>query len=471
MRATAARLALLAALVVTLLLPGAALAADPAPSPAPGPSPATPILGLTGGGIVGGSGPAWLVPTVTDGQASLWVAAGAGDGGRTVGFRVDPVPAGWHFASGNVIGRAVGLSFGWDAGAPDAVVGVVALDADGQASAPAHLQLVPFATAPLVGDADFDGPAVPVGFTPTLTWRESDGRGQGIASRAVSGEHASPTPAGCPTEGWTPDGEAIALDVLSLLTDDPAAAAAGHAVPGPAVTAQLPLPGLTAGCHRFRIEVVDALGQTAEAASPVLLVEPPSPPAPPWNGKLDLFRPLAFVAQATSTWCVAAAALMMKNLVLGRADRSAASQKALISWAQRYDGIAETVGTNAVGWAAVLDRWSGADYEPLYLKSFEDALWTAAARIARTGKPVGIIVGGGTHAWVLHGFVAPANPALGPTTISDVFVSGPLYAPRGRSYDPAPDTRLSVSELRRAWRALGAGYDNAGTWVVVAPIR
>jgi len=189
MRATAARLALLAALVVTLLLPGAALAADPAPSPAPGPSPATPILGLTGGGIVGGSGPAWLVPTVTD------------------------------------------------------------------------------------------------------------------------------------------------------------------------------------------------------------------------------------------------------------------------------------------GWAAVLDRWSGADYEPLYLKSFEDALWTAAARIARTGKPVGIIVGGGTHAWVLHGFVAPANPALGPTTISAVFVSGPLYAPRGRSYDPAPDTRLSVSELRRAWRALGAGYDNAGTWVVVAPIR
>jgi hypothetical protein len=472
-----ARLALVVALVATLLLPGAAIAADPAadPSPSPGPLPAPPALTLTGGGIVAGSGAAWFIPTATDGQASLGVDAG--DAGRTVGFQVDPVPAGWHLASGVINGRTVGFSFSWDAGAPDAVVAIAALDADGQASARAYLQLVSVAAPPLVGDAALDAPAIPVGFTPDLTWRESDGRGQGIARRVVSGEHAAPTLAGCPTEGWAPDADTVALDALALLTDDPAAPPAAREVPDPAVTARLPLPGLPAGCHRFRIQVIDALGQTADAVSPVLLVgpspappSPPSPPSPAWSGKLDLFRSAAHVTQATSTWCIAAAALMMTNLALGRADRSAAIQAAFIAWAQKYDGLSGTVGTNAFGWTAILDRWSGADYEALYFGSFEAALRTAAVRIARTGKPVGIIVDGGKHAWVLHGFVAPANPARRPTTVRAVFVSGPLYSRRSRGYDPRPDTRLSLSDLRRFWRPLGAGYDNAGRWVLIAPV-
>ena len=472
-----ARLALVGALVAALLFPGAALGADPAPdpSPSPGPPPASPVLTLTGGGIVGGSGPAWFVPTATDGQASIGVVARDAD--RTVGFQVDPVPAGWHLPSGVVNGWTLGFSFSWDAGAPDADVAIVALDADGQASAPAYLHLVSVAAPPHVGDAALDGPAIPVGFTPALSWRESAGRGPGITRRAVSAEHAAMTPAGCPTEGWAPDAGTIALEALSLHTDDPAAAPAAREVPGPAVTARLPLPGLTAGCHRFRVVVIDALGQAADAVSPVLLVSPrpasaPTPaPRPTWTGRLNLFRPAAFVTQATPSWCIAAAALMMTNLALGRAERSTAAQATFITWAQKYDGLPGTVGTNAFGWTAILDRWSGADYEALYPASFEAALRIAAVRIARTGKPVGIIVGGGTHAWVLHGIVAPADPAKRRTTISAVYVSGPLYSPRRRGHDPAPNTRLSVSQLRRFWRPLGAGYDNAGQWVLVAPVR
>lgn len=469
------RLALAATLVVALLFPGAALAADPTPgpSPVPGSPPAPPVATLAGGGIVGGSGPVWFVPTATDGHAGLWVVAGDVD--RTVGLQVDPGPAGWHFTSGVINGRSVGFSFSWDAGAPDAVVAIVALDADGQASAPTYLQLVSVAAPPLVGDAALDAPAIPVGFTPTLSWRDNDGRGQGIARRTVSGEYAAPTSAGCPTEGWAPAPESVALDELWLATDDPAAPPGAREVPGPAVTARLPLPGLPAGCHRFRVEVTDALGQTAEAVSPVLLVEPPPAPAatrrPTWTGKLNLFRSSAFVTQATSTWCIAAAALMMTNLALGRAERSAAAQATFITWAQKYDGLSGTVGTNAFGWTAILDRWSGADYEALYPTSFEAAVRIAAARIARTHKPVGIIVGGGTHAWVLHGIVAPADPAKGRTTVRAVYVSGPLYSSRSRGYDPAPNTRLSVSQLRRSWRPLSAGYDRAGRWVLVAPVR
>jgi hypothetical protein len=162
---------------------------------------------------------------------------------------------------------------------------------------------------------------------------------------------------------------------------------------------------------------------------------------------------------------------MMTNLALGRAERSTAAQATFIAWAQRLDGLAGTVGTNAIGWEAILDRWSGADYEAFYPTTFESALRIAAERIARTHKPVGIIVGGGTHAWVLHGFVAPADPSKRRTTIRAVYVSGPLYSPRSRGYDPAPNTRLSTSGLRRFWRPLSAGYAKAGRWVLVAPVR
>ena len=104
--------------------------------------------------------------------------------------------------------------------------------------------------------------------------------------------------------------------------------------------------------------MTNAFGQTANTVSPALLVEslsaplsaPSSPPPATWSGKIDLFRPMAYVIQATSSWCIPAAALMMTNLALGRADRSATIQEAFIAWAQKYDGLTSTVGTNAYGW-------------------------------------------------------------------------------------------------------------------------
>jgi hypothetical protein len=469
-----ARLAFVAAMLAALLVPGSALAADPVPDQAPvfGPPVATPVVSLTGGGIAPGSGPAWFVPTATAGQASLEIAAGDAD--QPAGYQVDAFPAGWSWSFGESLGAGVILNINWDAGAPDALVTIEAWDVDGNVSAPAYLQLVSVAAPMLVGDVAWGSPEVPAGSAPTLSWREGDGRGQGIAGRIVSGEHAAPVAGGCPTEGWAPDADTIALDALSLFSFAPSAVPVAQEVPDPAITAQLPLRGLSAGCHRFRVEIVDTLGQTAAAVSPALLVEPAGAASltpTPWGGVLDLFRPSAFVTQATSTWCVAAAALMMTNLVLGRADRSAVIQSSFITLAQKYDGLSSTVGTNAVGWAAVLSRRSGVRYEALFLDSFADALQVAAARMSRTGKPVGIIVNGGTHAWVLHGVVAQTDPSREPTTVSAVFVSGPLYSPGGGSYDPPPDVRLSVRDLQRVWRPLGPGYDNAGTWVVVAPVQ
>ena len=470
------RLALVV-VVVALLFPGAVLATDA--SPVVSPPPETPALNLAGGGVMAGPGSAWFVPTVAGGQARLEIAARDAD--RTVGFRVEPAPLGWHLDSGIVDGLSALFDLRWDPGSADAAVAVVAVDAAGQTSAPAYLWLISVAVPPLLGDATFDAAAIRVDESAVLAWRESDGEGQGIARRSVSGEHAAPTPTGCPGGSWTPDLEPIPLEALSLMPDDPAAAPAApdaapgpadaaRQIPGPALTARLALPDLPAGCHRFRIELVDSLGQTSDAASPALLVGPlPVAPSRRWTGSLDLFRRSAFVTQATPTFCIPAAALMMTNLALGRAVRSGATQRVFDTWAQRFDGLAGTFGTNAYGWTAILDRWSGADYETLYLNSFEAALRTAVARVARTRKPVGIIVNSGTHAWVLHGFVSPADPSRQQTTVRAVFVSGPLYRRGSRGYDPAPDTRLSVSLLRRFWRPLGTGYGNAGKWVLIVP--
>jgi hypothetical protein len=483
-RAAPARLALVAALVVGLLLPGTALGADPAPEPVL--PPAAPTLTVSGGGIAGGLGAELYVPTDADGQASLTVSA-ADD--RTTGYQVDPLPPGWFLASGLVEGRQVGFSLGWAAGAPDAVITVVAVGADGQTSMPSDIRLVSIGAPPVVGDVVIDAPsdtaakpasiataAIPLGGVAALTWREREDRA--TTTRVVTGEHVAPTTAGCPTDGWRPDGAEVALSGLSLVPDDPTSPPIGKEVVGPAVTARLPLPGLAAGCHRFQVVVTDPLGRTASEESGVLLVgslpAPQSvvrPPSRTWTGVLNLFRASAFVFQATPTWCVAAAALMMANLASGRADRSAETQRAYMTWAQERDGLQGTVGTNAVGWEAMLDRWSGTDYEALYLPSFEIALRTAAVRMARTRKPVGVIVSGGTHAWVLHGFRAQTDPAAGPATITAVYASGPLGSRQRRGRDPAPNARLTIPELRRQWRALGSGYANAGKWVIVAPVK
>lgn len=45
-------------------------------------------------------------------------------------------------------------------------------------------------------------------------------------------------------------------------------------------------------------------------------------------------------------------------------------------------------------------------------KSRQNALRKAAHMMRKTGKPVGIVVWRGAHAWVMSGFTATADPAL-----------------------------------------------------------
>jgi hypothetical protein len=78
----------------------------------------------------------------------------------------------------------------------------------------------------------------------------------------------------------------------------------------------------------------------------------------------------------------------------------------------------------------------------------------AVRSIRLTGRPVGLLVARGGHAWVLHGFTATADPAKTSSyTVTSVRVTGPLWGLQSRSYgyDMAPNRSLTVSQLRTFW--------------------
>ena len=64
----------------------------------------------------------------------------------------------------------------------------------------------------------------------------------------------------------------------------------------------------------------------------------------------------------------------------------------------------------------------------------------------------------GDHAWVMSGFQATADPAIASDfTVTAVYVEGPLYpAHQSAGYDMAPDTRLTLSQLRHFFRRYDA---------------
>ena len=70
----------------------------------------------------------------------------------------------------------------------------------------------------------------------------------------------------------------------------------------------------------------------------------------------------------------------------------------------------------------------------------------------------------------MTGFEATADPAFDPSfTVTAVYVSGPLY-PREEEngYDPAPDTRLTVSDLGLYFTPVS--WKAQLTWEFVAPV-
>jgi hypothetical protein len=190
--------------------------------------------------------------------------------------------------------------------------------------------------------------------------------------------------------------------------------------------------------------------------------------------KINLYEQGSFVTQYTWTWCVGATSQMMLNLIKDTSNRTKEQQKKLVQYAMAHDGHAGSQGgSDATGFAATLREHGGGSYRPVTYSSFRKSVRKAVKAIRHTGKPVGLLVMGGRHAWVLHGFEATRDPArTNDFEVTHVYVSGPLYPKQTSGYfDRPPNTRLTIDQFRTPFRRFDDpdSPEFVGYWVTVNP--
>jgi short subunit dehydrogenase-like uncharacterized protein len=194
-----------------------------------------------------------------------------------------------------------------------------------------------------------------------------------------------------------------------------------------------------------------------------------------WSGRYNLYREGVFVTQYTWTWCVGASAQAMLNIINDTSNDRYRRQRRLVQYAMNHDQHlnSNTGGSDAVGFARTLNHHGGGPYSVATARSFRVAVRRAVRRMRLTAKPVGLLVMGGRHAWVLSGFEATADPArTDDFEVTHVYVMGPLYPKQTRGYyDMKPNTRLTLRQFRTPFRK----FDDpdsprfVGYWVTVNP--
>lgn len=198
------------------------------------------------------------------------------------------------------------------------------------------------------------------------------------------------------------------------------------------------------------------------------IASPSAPPVvPAWSGRFNLYRFSAWVRQYRNYTCTAASAQTMINLIRGRADRSLLLQMRIIKYARAHDSLRWSAGSDPAGWARALTYFGAGPYSWRTFTSRSAALRYAAQRMIATGKPAGLLVWRGRHAWTMTGFTSATDPRTDPAAVvTGVFVAPPLVG-----VDPRPNTYLTVARL-----GTFARYQERdglrtwiGRWVVVAP--
>ena len=195
-----------------------------------------------------------------------------------------------------------------------------------------------------------------------------------------------------------------------------------------------------------------------------------------WTGGLDLWSADAFTTQPDYVTCVPTATQIMANLIAHTADHSTSEIQAWYTW-----GRAQTVksysvpGLDSFAWARMLSQYGAGQYVDRSFPTADAALADAATAMRKTGKPVGLLVAHGGHAWVLNGFQATADPlTTGTFSVTSVNVTGSLYPMQQRNgYDMPPDTQLSTTDLAAYFTAFtdsDASLPWIGQFVVVEPL-
>jgi hypothetical protein len=165
-----------------------------------------------------------------------------------------------------------------------------------------------------------------------------------------------------------------------------------------------------------------------------------------------------WVQQTNFVQCVGASMQMMVNMIRSDDDRTARTQVRLQDLAREWSGVRpanrERQGASVRGWAAGLNILGVGPYKLVGEDTIEAAMHTAATAIAETGKPVGLLVWRGRHAWVMSGFQATADPATtADFAVTRAMIHDPLY-PHGSSVwgpSPKPGQALTLAVLGKQY--------------------
>ena len=166
--------------------------------------------------------------------------------------------------------------------------------------------------------------------------------------------------------------------------------------------------------------------------------------------RLDLASRTDFVAQTNFVQCVGASMQMMLNIMSAKDDRTARTQLRLQNMARDLSGPARSgfqrQGASVRGWSAGLNELGAGPYRLVGADTIQDALRLAAKAIGHTGKPVGLLVWSGRHAWVMSGYEATADPRLGDDfTVTRAVVLDPLYPHGSSRWGPSPKPRSALT--------------------------
>ncbi len=163
-----------------------------------------------------------------------------------------------------------------------------------------------------------------------------------------------------------------------------------------------------------------------------------------------------WVQQKNFVQCVGTSIQMMLNIIEPGRDRTKGTQRKLQELARAWSGPAPRgmvrKGASIRGWAAGLVIRGGGAYRVVGARSLKDAMRVAAAAIREYRRPVGLLVWGGRHAWVMAGFEATGDPLLAKEyEVTKAYILDPLY-PHGDDVwgpSPRPGTAISVAAVGR----------------------
>jgi hypothetical protein len=204
--------------------------------------------------------------------------------------------------------------------------------------------------------------------------------------------------------------------------------------------------------------------------------------------RVDLADRNDFVAQTNFVQCVGASMQMMLN-VMGASDRTTRTQARLQTIARNLSGPTRAgfrrQGASVRGWIGGLNLLDAGPYRLVGADTLQDALRLAARSIRETGKPVGLLVWAGRHAWVMSGFESTADPRrTDDFRVTKAIVLDPLYPHGSAKWGPSPEPRQAISTAtlgkqfvprrKGTWAGAVTGSNGslsalAGKYVIVMP--